>query len=306
MITALRPMSTGEVLDRTFNLYRNNFQLFAGIATILSLASLIGALLLVVMGVGAVTTTPDMRNPGAFVLMIGAWAIGYLLFYLVGYALSQGATIYAVSKVHLGQHTTIKDSYNAIRPQLGSIIFIIFIIFLRIFGALILAYILTALIVGAAIAVRAGVIAAMLGGCLLIGATVWILSIICKYALAVPACLLEKVRGVAALRRSRELAQGSLFRIFIVLLLVFVLNFVFSLALQWLGALALFSYALIGWNLLAGFVASTLSFPISNIAYSLFYYDQRIRKEAFDLQLMMEAVGQAPPAQGAAAAPSIG
>ncbi len=160
--------------------------------------------------------------------------------------------------------------------------------------------------VGAAIAAGAGVIAAVLGGCLLLGAVVWIFSIICKYALAVPACLLEKVRGVAALRRSRELAQGSLFRIFIVLLMVFILNLVFSLALQWLGGLALFSYALIGWNLLAGFIASTLSFPISNIAYSLFYYDQRIRKEAFDLQLMMEAVGQAPPAQGAAAAPSIG
>src|SRR5437660_3283703 len=282
MTTALRPMSTGEVLDRTFNLYRNNFQLFAGIATILSLLSLVGALLLVFMGGGALTATPDLRNPGAFVLLILAWGIGYLLCYLVGYALSQGATIYAVSKVHLGQRTTIKESYNKIRPQLGSIIFIIFIVFLRIFGALLLAYILTALMVGAAIASGAGVIAAILGFCLLAGAAVWMLSIACKYALAVPACLLEKVKGVAALRRSRELAQGSLFRIFIVLLMVFILNFIFSLALQWVGALALYSYALIGWNLLAGFVASTLSFPISNIAYSLFYYDQRIRKEAFD------------------------
>ena len=125
MTTALRPMSTGEVLDRTFNLYRNNFQLFAGIATILSLLSLVGALLLVFMGGGALTATPDLRNPGAFVLLILAWGIGYLLCYLVGYALSQGATIYAVSKVHLGQRTTIKESYNKIRPQLGSIIFII-------------------------------------------------------------------------------------------------------------------------------------------------------------------------------------
>lgn len=306
MTTALRPMSTGEVLDRTFNLYRNNFQLFAGIATILSLASLIGALLLVVMGVGAFTTTPDLRNPGGLVLLVFAWGIGYLLCYLVGYALSQGATIYAVSQVHLGHRTTIKESYNKIRPQLGSIIFIIFIVFLRIFGALLLAYILTALMVGAAIAAGAGVIAAVLGFCLLAGAAVWMFSIVCKYALAVPACLLEKVKGVAALRRSRELAQGSLFRIFIVLLMVFILNFVFNLALQYAGQIVLSSYALIGWNMLAGFVASTLSFPISNIAYSLFYYDQRVRKEAFDLQLMMEAVGQVPPAQSAAAAPSIG
>src|SRR5215471_11262391 len=34
MTTALRPMTTGEILDRTFNLYRNNFILFAGIAVL--------------------------------------------------------------------------------------------------------------------------------------------------------------------------------------------------------------------------------------------------------------------------------
>ena len=53
-------MSTGEVLDRTFNLYRNNFQLFAGIATILSLLSLVGALLLVFMGGGALTAGDEL------------------------------------------------------------------------------------------------------------------------------------------------------------------------------------------------------------------------------------------------------
>jgi hypothetical protein len=34
MTTPLRPMSTGELLDRTFNLYRNSFVLFAGIAVL--------------------------------------------------------------------------------------------------------------------------------------------------------------------------------------------------------------------------------------------------------------------------------
>jgi len=31
MATALRPLSTGELLDRTFSLYRNHFVLFVGI-----------------------------------------------------------------------------------------------------------------------------------------------------------------------------------------------------------------------------------------------------------------------------------
>ena len=47
------------------------------------------------------------------------------------------------------------------------------------------------------------------------------------------------------------------------------------------------------WQLVATFVAYSLSFPISTIAISLLYYDQRVRKEAFDLQLMMESLGEA-------------
>lgn len=358
MTTALRPMSTGEVLDRTFNLYRNNFQLFAGIATILSLASLIGALLLVLTGVGVVGLAPDLRNPATFIVPFLALLVGYLLSYLIGYALSLGATIYAVSQVHLGNRTTIKESYRRIRPQMWRIMNVVTSIFFRIVGASFLAYFLIVLITVFAATSGSGWLAAVIGGCGLVVGAIWVFSIVCKYALAVPVCLLENIQsrrflplswwiplgaalgvilallfplvfslpagglagaclGLAvtlslmpkpALRRSKELAEGSLFRIFIVLLLVLILNLAFSLGLQYAGRLALASLpsVLIGWNLLAGFIASTLSFPISNIAYSLFYYDQRVRKEAFDLQLMMEAVGQAPPGQRAAAAPSIG
>ncbi|HVG90042.1 MAG TPA: hypothetical protein VNB54_01010, partial [Alphaproteobacteria bacterium] len=38
------------------------------------------------------------------------------------------------------------------------------------------------------------------------------------------------------------------------------------------------------------FVASALAGPISTIAVALMYYDQRIRKEAFDLQWMMDSM----------------
>ncbi|HEX3587854.1 MAG TPA: hypothetical protein VH024_17775, partial [Candidatus Angelobacter sp.] len=57
---------------------------------------------------------------------------------------------------------------------------------------------------------------------------------------------------------------------------------------------------------LGGFIAGVVAGPIATTAIALIYYDQRVRKEAFDLQHMMEAMGQQaqPPPQ--AAAPSIG
>lgn len=307
MTNALRPMSTGEVLDRTFNLYRNNFQLFAGISTIFSLLSLIGVLAAFILGIGAPGVATDLRNPGSLIGFVIVVFVGFVFFYLIGYALSMGATVYGVSQVHLGNRTTIKECYRRIRPQMWTIIRVINSVFWRIVGASLLSYLLVILLAFAAVAVRAGGLALVIGSCGLIIGIVWVLSIVCKYALAVPACLLEKVKGGAALQRSRELAQGSLFRIFIVLLLVGVLNYAFSYALQYPGRIFAGTPSLfIGWNLLASFIASTLSFPIGNIAYSLLYYDQRIRKEAFDLQLMMEAVGEVPQGQSAAAAPSIG
>jgi hypothetical protein len=38
------------------------------------------------------------------------------------------------------------------------------------------------------------------------------------------------------------------------------------------------------------FLAAVIAGPVGAISIALFYIDQRIRKEAFDLQLMMQAI----------------
>ena len=59
------------------------------------------------------------------------------------------------------------------------------------------------------------------------------------------------------------------------------------------------------WIYLAEFIGGTVAGPIATIALVLVYYDQRVRKEAFDLQMMMDALGQAVPQQAAAAPPPM-
>jgi len=46
--------------------------------------------------------------------------------------------------------------------------------------------------------------------------------------------------------------------------------------------------------------------PISAIALVLFYYDQRIRKEGFDIEWMMQQAGLTPTASQAPTAPALG
>ncbi len=112
-----------------------------------------------------------------------------------------------------------------------------------------------------------------------------------------------------SVKRSYALTRGTVGRLFLIFLLYGViavaLAIAFSIPFFVASALAK-GHVGVRWMLLqqfGAFLAGTLSTPISIIAISLVYYDQRVRKEAFDLTLMMEAIGQAPPpmAMGASA-----
>lgn len=311
MTTALRPMTTGELLDRTFNIYRNNFALFAGISALAGLILVAATVLLVVLGF-TVPTPGAQIDPRTVFATLAVYFVVVGLFYLIGGSLAMGATIYAVSKVHLGQQTSIGESYSQVFPWVGRIIRIVLSIGLRMLGVLLLVY-LAIVILGLALggAARGGgtggaVIVFIL---VLIGILVgygFVFRVYLKYSLAVPACLLEKAGAVESLRRSAFLSKGSLWRIFLIYLLMGIIGYAFNLVLHLPATFLVSKNTLLiatVWQFVATFLAFTLSFPISTIAISLVYYDQRVRKEAFDLQLMMEAIGQAPPGQAASATP---
>jgi hypothetical protein len=315
MTTALRPMTTGELLDRTFNIYRNNFPLFAGISALAAFILVASTVLLVVLGF-TVPTPGAQLDPRTVFTSLAVYFIVVGLFYLIGASLAMGATIYAVSKVHLEQPASIGESYSKVFPELGRIILIVLSIILRMIGVLILVYI-AALLISFVVALGLGGSAVRgggggnLGGVVIL--TIFVLLVVVvgygfvfrvylKYSLAVQACLLEKAAVGQSLKRSAFLTKGSLWRIFLIYLLMGIIGAAFNLVLQlpatFLANKNTLLVAMV-WQFLATFVAFTLSFPISTIAISLMYYDQRVRKEAFDLQLMMEAIGQAPQAQSA-------
>src|SRR4029077_149664 len=144
------------------------------------------------------------------------------------------------------------------------------------------------------------------GGLLVIVAfvvcAIWSLRLYCSYQLAVPTCVLERLGAVACLKRSRFLSKGKgvqriLLVLFLSAILTYALRLAFSIPLfvlvmsaeEKIPALAI---PMAVWKYVSGFVAGTLAGPIATIALALLYYDERVRKEAFDLQLMMDAVGQ--------------
>jgi hypothetical protein len=125
-----------------------------------------------------------------------------------------------------------------------------------------------------------------------------------RYSLAVPACVVEELPATPAIKRSIELSEGSRGRIFVLGLLVYAVRAVLGL----LFGFPMIALALkhpgqplpLPWMILAqlgSFVISALIGPIYSTGLTLFYYDQRIRKEGFDIEWMMQAAGLSPQAE---------
>ena len=315
MNTALRPMSTSEVLDRTFHLYRNNFLLFCGIAALPPAMILLMKLSLLMF---AQAKLGDLSSG----IYIGVTTLLWIFLFVVGYALAGGASVYAVSLVHLERPATIRESYRKVRSILGRVLNVVISVFLRSMGILILAMlVIFALALGFKVfvnrpapefAVLAGIIVVAL---LLVGSVV-AFFLYARYSLAVAACIVEDIPARQALRRSSVLTKGSIGRIW----LIYILTTIISIALTYLllsptliwvavsvaagaakGQMNQMSIPLQLWNHVGEFLASTIAGPIATIAIALVYYDERIRKEAFDLQYMMQAI-DGPQAQAASTA----
>jgi hypothetical protein len=311
MDLTLRPMSTSQVLDRTFSLYKNNFVLFAGIAA-LPPALLLVAELLATFGGRAVE---GLLGTFGTIAALVAGVIVFAVLYLVGTSLATGATVYAVSRTHLGHPVTIGESYGAVESLVLRIIGITMLIGLMVGGTMLLGYlvmVVPAFVVGF-VAKGTGGGGLLAGLSIVFGFLVFAASAIltiwlyCTYALSVPACVVERTTVLDSLGRSKVLSQQSRFRIFLIYFLMGILAVVLSVVLSIPNYVAIFVYhgppplPFQVWSFVAGFLAGTLAGPIGTIAIVLVYYDNRVRKEAFDLQVMMETMGQQVAAQTASA-----
>jgi Membrane domain of glycerophosphoryl diester phosphodiesterase len=253
MVTILRPLSTSELLDRTFHLYRNNFVVFAAIVAIPQLALLALQLLFSATVLGNTSTAM-----GLIALPLGI--VGFLCI-----EISHAATVFAVSNLHLDRPVRVGAAFRGISASIPRVIGIAFVV---------------SLIVGFGFVL------------LLVPGIYWAL----KYALAIPVTVLEGT-GLQSLSRSSDLTKGNRGRIFVVYFLLVVLNFVVSTSIQFVFGLGLpfarhhppgaFTAARFALTAVSGFVTSSLVGPLLTIALTLIYYDERVRKEGFDLQVMM-------------------
>jgi hypothetical protein len=324
MDATLRPLTTSQVLDRTFQLYKQHFLLFVGIAAVGPGLSLLASLILLSFLGTPIIPDPKKMDPSSLLSFFARSMIDSvvgLVVLAVGTAIATGAAIHAVSMVHLGKATTIVESYRSIKSSfwriLGVVVRVFLIVLLPILGGY-LAMIVVGLLGGLLFGMMGlrfwGVFAGFgLGFLVLLASIVWAVYLYCRYALAVPACVIEALPVKYALRRSKFLSQGSVLRIFVIFLLMFVLSLALTSVLQmpaffFANPLRMqpgpVSHAYLFFAQLGQFLGKTFAGPIATIAIALVYYDERVRKEAFDLQVMMESLPSTATQAAASASPN--
>lgn len=313
MAEILRPMSTGELMDRTFGLYKKNFWLFVGIASLGPATYLLFQLLTV--GSASLQAGNPNRVSSFSAASLGIGFVAGFLVMLAGMAIAHAATVRAVASVHLGLPIRIVDAYKSLR---GSIWRVLGVFFVMLVLAGLAAFCAILIIVAIGLMARfmligSGPIAAsreaeivsaffffLAGVAVLVCAMiVWV-----RYALAVACCVVEHLGVIKSIRRSSTLSKGSRFRIFLIYVVFVLLSVVVGAMLGGVagGVGMVIPYVPARFILvyLASFIAGSLTSPLATIGIALAYYDERVRKEAFDLQFMMSSLDSPAPLPGPA------
>lgn len=295
----LRPLSTGEVLDRTFQIYRSRFALFAGLA-------LLPAAVNVAANAGRLLYAAHEQNHAHLVGAIyklqavtGTLATISWILSMVLYGITEAATTWAVSAVYLGETASIKAAYGVALEHW----FRYTLIRLRQVWALM--WLPLVFVTGAVILLvmnrhqrghllwETGLLFGLAFLALIYGIWAYL-----RVSLAVPASVVESLSVGDALRRSAQLLVTRKVRIFLLLLLMAALYMLVGviesplviLLVRSRGTEAFLTQAI---NLGVGFVAGTLIWPVGAIAVCLFYFDERVRREGFDIEWMMRKLAPA-------------
>ena len=301
----LRPLDVGEILQGAVSTLRTHWRAAMLLAFVVSL--LTESVNAVISGFLIDDTRIDDLNRDSdpsvheilHALSGGAAASSLLILTsMIGVILTAGLLTVVISRAVLGRPTTLPAVWRDVRPRLGQLVGLALLLPLAL-CAIVAVPAVPGLLIALAGGETGGASLASLGLLLGVVVAIWQWNL---WSLAAPALMLEKQGAKTALKRSAKLVSGSWWRILGVQLLMLLIAAIASLVIQFPfgliadaidggGMSSVFSASTdSSWTTIiivavGGVISSTLTLPISAGAVSLLYIDQRIRREALDVDL---------------------
>jgi hypothetical protein len=278
----LRPLRVGEILDVCINIFTRNFLTFLRILLVLVIPVQLVSVVVLVSTVndpdllprfGSTTTSSNgtISQDDFWAYFGGQMVIVVLTLVLT--AIATAACFKAVSDAYLGTRPEWRSSLRFAVRRFHSVLWV---------------------------TIMAGLLAG-LGLIALIAPGVWLFF---AWSMAVPALLFEGLKGRRALGRSFRLVRGRWWKTAGTLVAAYIIaaliggilqSVVSALVLTGAGDSVL-GVAVV--NAVAGGIGQIFTTPFPAAVAAVVYYDLRVRKEGFDLQLMAERLGVTPPPPG--------
>jgi hypothetical protein len=293
-----RAQAVGELLDSAFTLYRRNVRLILAITAVVQLPlALFSYAAYQLTGFSSATTrlqqistngtitSQQLSDLTSTFITVFAVLIGIgLLQALVVQPIATAAMTRAVGDVYLGKTATVGGAYGAVGRRIGSVVAVSLILFISVVGILVVAF---GLVIGAVAVFGSSGLALLI---VILPALAFVLILFyARWHFAAPIVILERVGALAALRRSWQLVRGSTLRVLGITALVGVITGILTTIISaLLSVVTQFGDENVRLILsqLASLIVAVLIQPISFIVVVLLYYDLRIRREAFDIEML--------------------
>ncbi|MEV5160911.1 MULTISPECIES: glycerophosphoryl diester phosphodiesterase membrane domain-containing protein [unclassified Streptomyces] len=306
-VIPLRPLGVGEILDGAVSTMRSQWRTVLGISlTVAVIAET--AMILVQRYLLPEQKSIDPNATGTEALRQATdSAQSQLVNSAPSTLVAMIATLFTtsvltvvISRSVLGRSVTLSEAWSEARPRLLPLLGLTLL--LSLMSAAIMA---VGLAPGLALGDGAGALALTFLG--FVASCVVVLWLMIRFTLAAPALMLERQSVLTALRRSAKLVKGSWWRTFGILALTYLLVIILTLIIAIpFGIIAMTvesdglseflnsSSTEFGWPFLiitgiGEVIISTLAYPFTAGVMALLYIDQRIRREALDLDLARAA-----------------
>ncbi|WP_328327170.1 MULTISPECIES: hypothetical protein [unclassified Streptomyces] len=305
-IIPLRPLGVGEILDGAVSTMRAHWRtalgLTIGVAAVVQLCSVLiqHYLLPEPTQIDSGASPSEQLHQSVESLRTTLLSLGPVYaITLIGTIFTTAVLTMVVSRSVLGRPVTLADAWREARPQLPRLMGLSLLLPVG-YAAVMTVGLLPGLLVGGS----EGAGLAALGGIAAVVVVVWLW--IC-FSLAGPALMLERQGIAAALHRSAKLVKGVWWRIFGITLLALLLTALVSGLIdlpfnaaatiadgKGISDLVSSKTPVFGWPYLiisgiGAMLTSALTYPFTAGVTVLLYVDQRIRREALDIDLARSA-----------------
>lgn len=309
----LRPLTTSELIDRGFALYRAHFAGFLLLALLSQSAPLLGQIMVTALKLNP-TQRELLETPDAFFDKMVLLAVISLVTQVIVFCFDVVITFY-IADAYLGKIPSVKESLRRFTPRFLAatwtcILNRILIGLTSIFPIVAITAIYLYALIFPPVAFLQLLTLGTVAFVLLVASFAPVLIVFMRLMVTVPALALEGYSGWTAVKRSAALVRydpglGFLYwgemRLSFLLLPLFVIEclilFLTSLPLtiHHLGDLIRHGStgqftappdSVLILSQILTFLAGSLILPLYSIATTLFYYDTRIRREGFDIEFI--------------------